>query len=420
MFDRDFWIEVLQTVRKQKWRSVMTGFGVFWGLLMLMFLIGAGIGFKEGIVGQLKQMPSNTVGYLTNTTTMAYNGKESGREWNLEQSDLDDINSTFPNSVQETVCIKYLPTEGSVLPVSYMESSDEVTVAGVSPFYEVISPQRVLEGRYVNEFDNREKRKTCVLGVNVARTLFPDGVSALGKEIRIDGNSYTVVGVTRKTNDLVNLGPNESNSVFIPIKTAQLVYNVPGKSDRMFLVLSDNCQSADYYMKIDRIIRSKHQIHPSDEVALTSLDLKSMLNQFDIMIGGINALVWLVGLGTLLAGLIGISNIMLITVKERTQEIGILRALGAKPWTIIKQIMSESLVLTLAAGILGIIVGAWGMFFINRMVSTAESGFFSNPYVPFIPTIAALTILVLGGLFAGFVPAKRAMKIKAIEALREE
>lgn len=420
MFDKDFWIEVLQTVKRQKWRSVMTAFGVFWGLLMLMFLIGAGVGFKEGIVGQLKQMPSNTVGYITNTTTMAYNGMESGREWNIEQSDLDDINNTFPNAVLETAHIKYLPTQGSVLPVSYMEASDEVTVAGVSSFYEVISPQRVLEGRYINEFDNNEMRKICVLGVNVARTLFSDGVSPLGKEVSIDGNSYNVVGVTKKTNDLVNLGPNESNSVFIPIKTAQFVYNVPDRSDRVFMVLSDNCQSSDYYLKFDRIIRARHQLHPSDEAALASLDLKNMLNQFDIMIGGLNALVWLVGLGTLLAGLIGISNIMLITVKERTQEIGVLRALGARPWTIIKQIMSESLVLTLAAGILGIIVGSWGMFLINCMVSTAESGFFSNPHVPFVPTIAALAILVLGGLFAGFVPAKRAMKIKAIEALREE
>ncbi|MDO4497162.1 MAG: ABC transporter permease [Bacteroidales bacterium] len=219
---------------------------------------------------------------------------------------------------------------------------------------------------------------------------------------------------------MVNLGPNESNSVFMPITTAQYLYNAVGKADRLFMVLSDEYESGEYYQKFDEIIRNNHQIHPDDMSAFVTLDMKSQLNQFDIMIGGINALVWLVGLGTLLAGLIGISNIMMVTVKERTQEIGVRRALGAEPWTIIKQIMCESLVLTLAAGILGIVVGVWGLYFVNRMTATGESGFFANPHVPFIPAIAAFIILILGGLFAGFVPAKRALAIKAIEALRAE
>lgn len=398
----------------------MTAFGVFWGLLMLMFLIGAGMGFQEGMVGQLKQFPSNTVGYFCSRTTMSYSGFESGREWNIEQKDINAINSRYPGAIRQTAYIKYLPTQESVLHVSYMDASDDVTVAGVSPSYGNLAPQRVLDGRYVNEFDCNERRKTCVLGVNVAKTLFPDGGSPLGKEVRIDGNSYEVVGIVKKTNAMVFLGPDESNSVFIPITTAQYVYNVTGKCDRLFLILDDNYQSGEYYSQFDQVIRSNHQIHPSDNSALLPLDLKSQLNQFDIMIAGINALVWLVGLGTLLAGLIGISNIMMITVKERTQEIGVLRALGAKPWAIIKQIMCESLVLTSAAGILGIIVGVWGMFAVNRITATADSGFFANPHVPFIPAVAAFVILVLGGLFAGFVPARKAMAIKAIEALREE
>lgn len=420
MFDRDFWTEIVQTVSRQKLRSVMTAFGVFWGLLMLMFLIGAGMGFQEGMVGQLKQMPSNTVGYFCSPTTMSFNGFESGRTWYVDQTDINSINSLYPGAIRQTVSIKYLPDQQSVLHVSHIDASDEVTVAGVSPFYSMIAPQRVLEGRYVNEFDCTERRKTCVLGINVAKTLFPEDATSVGKEIRIDGNNYEVVGVVKKTNDMVFFGPDESNSVFIPITTAQYVYNASGKSDRIFFVLDDNHPSGDYYLRFDEIMRKNHQIHPEDNSALLSLDLKSQLNQFDIMIGGINALVWLVGLGTLLAGLIGISNIMMITVKERTQEIGVLRALGAQPWTIIKQIMCESLVLTSAAGILGIIVGAWGMFLVNRMAASSDAGFFTNPYVPFAPAVAALAIMVLGGLFAGFVPARRAMAIKAIEALREE
>ena len=422
MIDKDFWQEVLQTIRQQKWRSLMTAFGIFWGLLMLMFLIGAGVGFQEGIAGQLKQMPANSIFYASNPTSMAYQGMERSRSWNIEFADVDAIQAKFPGSVRQAIYIKYLPSADSTLNVSSVNATDELTVAGVSPFLAMMSPQRIVAGRYINEFDCDERRKVCVIGNQVAKTLFPNDLSPVGQSINIAGTSYDVVGVTMKTNDMVNLGPHESKSVFLPITTAQYVFNAVGKTDRLMLVLDDKFDSGEYYKLIDAVIRQRHQIHPDDDVALASSDLKSQLNQYDIMIGGVNALVWLVGLGTLLAGLIGISNIMMITVKERTQEIGVRRALGAEPWTIIKQIMCESLMLTLSAGIVGLIAGVWGLYAVNRMTaaSMGGGGFFSNPHVPFIPAIAALVILVIGGLFAGFLPAKRAMAIKAIEALREE
>lgn len=422
MFDIDFWQEVLQTIRQQKWRSLMTAFGIFWGLLMLMFLIGAGVGFQEGIVGQLKQVPSNTVAYFAGETTMTYQGFERGRKWDIDIHDVEAMNSTYPGVIRQTVFLKVLPSADSTLMVSTANATDQVQVAGVSPFLAVVSPQRIVSGRYINEFDCRERRKVCVLGIEIAKTLFPDVVSPVGQNVDIAGTSYRVIGVTKKTNDMINFGPHESKSVFLPITTAQYVFNVVGKADRIFLVLDDKYPSGDYYMVFDSFLRQRNHLHPDDDAALYSLDLKSQLNQFDIMIGGLNALIWLVGLGTLLAGLIGISNIMMVTVKERTQEIGVRRALGAQPWAIIKQIMCESLVLTLSAGIVGIIVGFWGLYAINVMTasSLSEGGFFTNPHVPFVPAIAAFIILIIGGLLAGFVPAKRAMAIKAIEALREE
>ena len=422
MLDRDFWTEVLQTIKGQKLRSLMTAFGVFWGLLMLMFLIGAGMGFHEGMVGQLQNIPSNTVFFISGTTSLPHEGFQQGRTWNIENADIDAVKSEYPDAVQKVAGIKYLPMDGSLLSVSSSEATDELVVAGVSPTLLLLSPQRIIHGRYINDFDCADQRKVCVLGENVAKTLFPDGMSPVGKDVHIDGTTFQVIGVTRKTNDMVNFGPNESNSVFLPITTAQFVFNVVDKIDRLFLVLDDKYPSSDFYTKVAGIMRQRHHIHPADDAAMVSLDVKSLLNQYDIMIGGLNSLVWLVGLGTLLAGLVGISNIMMVTVKERTQEIGVRRALGAEPWTIIKQIMCESLVLTLAAGITGIIVGVWGMYFINRVTASAmsEGGFFNNPYVPFVPAVAALVVLVVGGLLAGFVPAKRAMAIKAIEALREE
>lgn len=422
MFDRDFWTEVWQTIKGQKLRSLMTAFGVFWGLLMLMFLIGAGMGFHEGIVGQLQNIPSNTVFYISGNTSMPYEGFEQGRSWNIESSDIEAVKLEYPGAVKFDARIKYLPMEGSLLSVTSGSATDELVVAGVSPSLYLLSPQRMIEGRYINEFDCIEQRKVCVLGENVVKTLFADEPSPIGKEVIIDGSTFQVIGVTRKTNDMVNFGPNESNSVFLPLTTAQYVFNVVDKIDRLFLVLDEAYPSSDFYSKVDKIFRRRHHIHPADDVAIVSLDVKSQLNQFDLMIDGLNSLVWLVGLGTLLAGLIGISNIMMVTVKERTQEIGVRRALGAEPWSIIKQIMCESLVLTLAAGIVGIVVGVWGMYSINRLTASAMdgTGFFANPYVPFVPAVAALAVLVIGGLFAGFVPAKRAMAIKAIEALREE
>lgn len=422
LFDRDFWSEVLMTVRQQKWRSVMTAFGVFWGLLILMLLIGAGMGFKEGIVGQLKRMPANSVGYLSSATTIPYKGFERGRAWKMEDSDIDAVELQFPGAVKNTVMVKFLPSEGSTLTVTSGEISDEITVIGVSSFYGDLSPQRVLKGRYINDFDCSERRKVCVIGDQVERILFPEGQSAVGNTIRIDNTLFEVVGVVRKTNAMVNFSANESTSVFIPVTTGQYMYNCAGKSDYMFLVLDERFPSGEYCGKIGEILRQRHFLSPDDDAALVEMDLKEQLSQFDIMIAGINALVWLVGLGTLLAGLIGISNIMMITVKERTQEIGVRRALGTRPGFIIRQIMSESMVLTLAAGILGIIAGVWGMYIINRAAASSlqEGGFFANPYVPFVPTLAAFAVLVAGGLLAGYFPARKAMKVKAIDALRYE
>ena len=420
MFDKDFWQEVLQTIQRQKARSVMTAFGVFWGLLMLMFLIGAGMGFQEGAVGQLNNIPSNSVGYFTDLTTMRYKGFERGRQWYIDDRDVEAVSTTWPGIVKQTIYVKFLPSLGETQTVLAGENSNDATVVAVSPIYYNLSPQRMLYGRYINEFDCQERRKVCVLGDHLADILFSSSSSAVGKDVTIDGTSYQVIGVTRKTNAMVNFSTNESDGIFVPITTGQYLYNSLGKTDYLFLVLNDGFASADYVEDIASLIRSRHNIHPDDDVAVSSMDLKQQIGMFDMLLMGINALVWLIGIGTLLAGIIGISNIMMVTVKERTQEIGVRRALGAQPWTIIKQIMCESLVLTLSAGILGIIVGVWGMHFVNRMTAGIDSGFFTNPYVPFVPAVVALVILVIGGLFAGFVPAYRAMQIKAIEALREE
>jgi putative ABC transport system permease protein len=421
MFDSDFWQEVLQTIKKQKWRSLMTAFGVFWGLFMLMILIGAGMGFKGGLVGQLQQMPANSMAFACDLTSIPYMGLERDRKWNMDDGDIDAIRTQIPGALHDAICLKFVPDMGISQTIISEEGSDETAVAGVSPAYCSLAPQKIISGRYINGFDISERRKVCVVGEELAKKLFTAD-NPVGRSVRVGDVSYQIIGITRKTNALVNLGPHESRSLFLPITTAQQVYNQAGKTDRLFIVFDNKFPSGEYTEQVARIIRGRHQIHPDDDIALSATDLKQQLNQFDIMLSGINALVWVVGLGTLLAGLIGISNIMMVTVKERTQEIGVRRALGAEPITIIKQIVCESMMLTLAAGIVGITAGLWVLTAINKATSASMSdgGFFSNPHVPFVAAIAALFILVLGGLFAGWLPAKRALAIKAIEALREE
>ena len=419
MFDSDFWQEVIETIRRQKWRSLMTAFGVFWGLFMLMFLIGAGMGFSGGTAAQMKQMPSNAVGYIPGTTTIAYGGLERGRNWLITDDDFVNIERQFPGSIHDKILILEVPEKGKQQRVTADVHTDMVAIAGVRESYDHLSPLKILEGRFFDKFDIREARKVCVLGEQEALKLFP-AQSAVGKEVHVGAVTCRVIGVMRKMSPLINIGPDESQSLYLPITTAQFLYNKIGMQDKAYLVLNNDYQSGDYYKKIGSLLRQHHSISPNDDSAIQEMDLKQVLSQFEIMTGGINSLVWLVGLGTLLAGLIGIANIMMVTVKERTQEIGVRRALGAQPAVIIRQIMCESLVLTLAAGIVGIIAGFWGLYAVNMMISTEEGSMFVNPHVPFWAALAALIILVMGGLFAGWLPAKRAMAIKAIEALREE
>jgi putative ABC transport system permease protein len=419
MFDSDFWQEVLETIRKQKWRSLMTAFGVFWGLFMLMFLIGAGMGFSGGTAAQMKQMPSNAVGYIPSTTTIAFGGLDRGRNWLITDDDFNAIEQQFPGAIRDKILILEVPSRGQQQRVKADAYTDMMPIAGVSESYDHLSPIKILEGRFFDKFDIRESRKVCMLGEQEANKLFP-GQSAVGKEVHVGGIICHVIGTMRKMSPLINIGPDESGSLYLPITTAQFLYNKIGQQDKAYIVLNDEFPSGAYYKKIGTLLRQRHSISPNDDSALQEMDLKQVLNQFEIMTGGINSLVWLVGLGTLLAGLIGIANIMMVTVKERTQEIGVRRALGAQPGVIIRQIMCESLVLTLAAGIVGIVAGFWGLYTVNLLISTEEGGMFVNPHVPFWAALSALIILVLGGLFAGWLPAKRAMAIKAIEALREE
>ena len=261
-------------------------------------------------------------------------------------------------------------------------------------------------------------RKVCVIGTDVAKNFYADS-NPIGQSLVIDNITYTIVGVSKNTNKMMNLQLDPANGIQLPLTTEMQVYNRGNRIEQMIITLYEPYSAIDYQERFVLLIKSLHQVHPDDPSALFTFNLAKLLEQYKYLFIGLDILIWIVGLGTLMAGLIGISNIMMVTVRERTQEIGVRRALGAMPEKILGQIMCESLVLTFSAGIVGLALGTFVLSLIRTAVQGNES-VFSEPYVPFVPAVVALIVLVMGGLFAGWLPAKRALAIKAIEALREE
>lgn len=412
----DLWEEILLTIRRQKWRSIMTAFGVFWGMFMLVILVGCGLGFSNGIMKGFDNIPANSIILFSNHTSLAYEGFGKYRDWNMDNDDLEMLNMRLGDKLRFLSPIVWTSSSE----VSVGNASGNFEVMGLPPSYQHTSPQKILWGRYLNEIDIRERRKVCVIGEQVAETLFPEGVNPCGKILKAGSIYYTIIGVTT-ANDNIQLGFNVKSAVQIPYTTAQRLFN-KNYVEMLIVTLQDDCPTSLYKPLIQGWIKEQHHIHPDDPKAIWTFDLSENIATISAVYWGIGILIWIVGGGTLLAGLIGISNIMLVTVKERTQEIGIRRAIGATPRTILGQIIAESLVLTAASGILGLLSGIGILALIDSITAAGadEDLFFSSPQIPFDIAVAALLILLVGGLLAGWMPARRAMKIKAIEALRDE
>ncbi len=418
MIDRDFIREVFETIIKQKWRSLLTAFGVFWGIFILVILVGAGMGMKNGIISAFTNIPSNTLICMTGNTVLPYKGFDSGRSWKMTNSDISKLRHVLGKDLRD-VAIMNFTNDQAPLPVSYADHSGSYNIAGVNPSYIKAIPHKVMAGRYINALDMEYQRNVCVIGTQIAEALFGTLDDALGKDITVDGKLYTVVGVCRSTSDKIQIGVDLSACVLLPLTLMQKTYAQGDDISVACIILTDNSDADKAKDVIVPVIKKMHDINPNDNEALTVSNVKVVIGRVNNLFSGIELLIWIVGLGTLLAGLIGISNIMMITVKERTQEIGIRRALGAEPSAILKQIMCESLLLTTASGFAGLCAGLWTLNGLRAMIGEG-TGSFSNPYMPFGTAIAALLVLMLGGLFAGWIPARRALSIKAIEALGEE
>lgn len=418
-FDRDNWQEIWVTVTRNKLRSILTGFGVFWGILMLVILVGIGGGFEKGVQKNFSGVASNACFFFTNSTSEAYKGYRKGRSWNVNNRDLQLLREKAK-------------TVDALSPMLFGASADKNTVrgqksgsysvVGVYPANFEIQKQKMLYGRVFNEMDINGYRKTCVIGVEVYQTLFEKGENPLGVYIRVNGIYFQVVGVITPESEDVNMGSNPKETVYVPFSTMQKAFNQGDIVHFLSCTVKKGFPAKMAEEEVKTILKAAHDISPTDEKAIGSFSTEEIFKMFEALFLGVNALIWIVGIGALMSGIIGISNIMLVTVRERTREIGVRRAIGAKPTEIMGQILTESFVLTAIFGLLGMIVGVGILSFADELLSRGfvEITLFESLIIPLNIAFIAMTILLISGVIAGLMPAMRALSIKPIDAIRDE
>ncbi len=417
MFDADRFQEIWVTITRNKVRSLLTGFGVFWGIYMLMLMLGAGNGLERGIMKNIDGFATNSCFFGSSNTGEAYKGFKKGRYWNIRNKDI----RILKESVEELEYISPI-LWGARLPnnVARNDNAGSYSVRGLYPNYVKIEQQRMMFGRFINDVDIIQRRKVCVIGTKVYEELFPKKENPIGEYIRVNGIYYQVVGVSSGVSN-VSIGGRSDESVVIPFSTMQQINNQGDIVHMVGATAKPGIPVKEMEEKLKQTLKAQNNISPTDQQAIWGFNLEEQFNMFRYLFIGISMLIWIVGSGTLVAGVVGVSNIMLVTVKERTREIGVRRALGATPKTILGQIMSESLLLTSIAGVFGLFCGVLTLYLVDvYWLQNAEDVFLSDPMVSFGKAIASMVVLLICGLIAGALPASRALKIKAIDAIREE
>lgn len=419
MFDLDNWQEIWSTITRNKLRSVLTGFGVFWGIFMLVILLGVGNGFKGGIQRALTGIANNSCFFYSGLTSEPYKGYRKGRRWQMNARDLTLIR-------QKSAAVD------QIAPMLFGENSDKnivrgmksgtYNVMGVMPAQFVVLPQIVRQGRLLNDIDVQSRRKVCVIGKEVYETLFAPGENPLGQYIRVNGIYFQVIGVISPVSKNISIGTeNTEKAVYIPFSTMRYTFSRGDVVHFLVCLTKPGYEASFLEEEVKTILREAHDIAPNDPKAVGSFNLEKEFQSFQNLISGVNALIWVVGLGALFSGIIGISNIMLVTVRERMREIGVRRALGARPLTILTQIMSESVVLTTLAGLGGFLLGVFALEMVSQaMQGGADDALFMPPFISFNVGLLSMLILMVSGLLAGIMPTLKALKIKAIDALRDE
>lgn len=414
MFNLERWEEIFETISKNKLRTFLTGLSVLSGIFILVILLGVSQGMQNGISSQFQEDAANMIYVWTGVTSVEYKGMNPGREIQLRNKDYDQIVKAHENELEHKSSV-YRIWGGMV---NYKKESGSYRVEGIYPDYQFLENQTMLKGRHINMLDVDHTTKSIVIGKKVNDDLFKNE-EALGKYVKISGVNFKVVGVFTDPG-----GEREESRVFVAITTAQKVFGAQNKVSNLSfsLPMEDNfdkatAASVQFSEKLKDKLKKAHDVAPEDDSAISVNNSLENAKRFYELMSMIKMFFWFVGIATILAGVIGVSNIMLIIVKERTKEIGIRKALGAQPLSIVTMILHESIFVTAIAGFLGLFLGLVLLEFVGPMV---ETEFITNPSVNFNIAITTVVILIFAGAIAGFFPAWRAARIKPIIALRDE
>ena len=411
--DLDSYREILDTLTRNKSRSLLTGFGVFWGVFMLVALMGGGQGLKELLNQTFEGFATNSAMVWAQPTTKAYHGFRKGRMWSMEYKDVERIKQRVP---ELDVVSPVLFSNGGT--AYYGDRKSSIGVNGVLPDYRRVNEPKLRYGRFLNDMDIAQRRKVCIIGKKTYKALFPGGGDPCGNFIRVDSVYYQVIGVDYNVSG-IDFGGEAGTTMLLPITLMQQTYNRGNSVDMLAVTGRPGVIMSKVAPRIRETIARAHTIDPTDEQGVMVFNTEVLFQMLDSLFRGVNFLIWLVGLGTLLAGAIGVSNIMMVTVRERTTEIGIRRAIGATPRMILSQIISESIVLTLVAGMSGILFAV----LILQMLELAntEDGILAAHFqVGFWTAIFCALVIAVMGVLAGLAPAARAMAIKPVDAMRDE
>jgi putative ABC transport system permease protein len=384
-------------------------------MLMLMIVLGSGRGLENGVRGMFTGFATNSVYLWGQATSMPYKGLPKGRRMSFENADIDFLRRMVPE-IDVMAPRNQLGGYMGGNNVTYNNKTGAFSVNGDYPEIQLINQVFIDTGRFINNNDIDLSRKIAIIGKRVADVLF-EGETCLGKNIKINGVYFQVVGKfhTKKSGDQAE---RDEQTIFIPFSTFQRAFNMGNEIGWFALTCRPNSSGAVVESKIRTVLARKYQVHPDDDRAFGSFNADEKFSSMEMVFKAVNFVAWFVGLMTLLAGVIGVSNIMLVVIKERTKEFGIKRAIGAKPWSIIIQVILESVTLTTLAGYLGMVLGIWLLAAVSSM--GIGSQFFQNPEVALKTAFTSLVILVVCGVLAGILPAQRAVRIKPVDALRDE
>jgi putative ABC transport system permease protein len=416
MFDRDRWNEVMMTLRRNKLRSFLTMLGVSWGIFMLVVMLGMGNGLKNAVLGGFDGFATNCSFIWTMPTTKPYEGFQRGRRFNFDNEDTRTIRDQVPGIL---VCSPELQLGGwrGGNNVNYKSKTAAFSIYGAEPNVLQVEAVRVVEGRFLNQMDLDEERKICVIGEQVVERLF-EKEDPMGKYIRINGVYFMVVGHMKKKSS-AQMGDNPDAKIYVPFTTFQKAFNSLNTVHWYNIIAEPGVEVSQVEKQVKHLMARKHKIDPTDDNAFGSFNMQEMYGQMSMLFIAISGISWIVGIFSLIAGAIGIGNIMLVSIKERTKEIGIRRSIGATPRKITGQIVQEALTLIMIAGYFGLLAGV-GVLEAARAMVGDGTDFFKNPGVDINVALVAFAVLIVSGLLAGLLPARRALAIKAVDALRAE